>query len=309
LHRPLGCIAITIIGHKQSLGNVETETEPLAFIDKGLWLSKEKTGFSKKNPGIRPSRWAMRMFKETHPILGTRALEKSLDFYIQRLGFALAFRDPSGPSNYAGVRRDEVELHFQWQDESKMTTTRLRFLVEDPDALFAEYLDKQVFHDRTRLADTPWGKARIRVVRSGRERPDFLQRPEKVGSPKLIASKECEREEPAVFAPALQGYFLRFLPVAFFLADGLTAVFLADAFLADAFLAGAFLAGDALAVAFLAAGAAALLPRPLVNADSQPSEYFFVAPTRTIVTVVSLESFLFLHDVRPPWSTPPLQLP
>lgn len=97
------------------------------------------------------------MFKETHPILGTRALEKSLDFYIQRLGFKLAFRDPSGPSNYAGVRRDEVELHFQWQDESGMGTTRLRFLVEDPDALFAEYQEKQACGARARLADTPWG--------------------------------------------------------------------------------------------------------------------------------------------------------
>ena len=46
------------------------------------------------------------MFKETHPILGTRELEKALDFYIRRLGFALAFRDPSNPTNYAGVRRD-----------------------------------------------------------------------------------------------------------------------------------------------------------------------------------------------------------
>ena len=97
------------------------------------------------------------MFKELRPILGTRDLEKALSFYVERLGFALAFRDPSGPSNYAGARRDGVELHFQWQDESEMTTTRLRFLVEDPDALYAEYRDKQVFHDRTRLADTPWG--------------------------------------------------------------------------------------------------------------------------------------------------------
>lgn len=97
------------------------------------------------------------MFKELHPILGTRDLEKALAFYIERLGFALAFRDPSNPTNYAGVRRDGVELHFQWQDESEMSTTRLRFLVEDPDALFAEYRDKQALGERTSLASTPWG--------------------------------------------------------------------------------------------------------------------------------------------------------
>jgi catechol 2,3-dioxygenase-like lactoylglutathione lyase family enzyme len=97
------------------------------------------------------------LFKATHPILGTRNLETALGFYIERLGFALAFRDPSNPTNYAGVRRDGVELHFQWQDESEMQTTRLRFLVEDPDALFAEYRDKQAIGERARLADTPWG--------------------------------------------------------------------------------------------------------------------------------------------------------
>lgn len=103
-------------------------------------------------------------------------------------------------------------------------------------------------------------------------------------------------------AGSRKSYFLLFLPVAFFLAEGLTAVFLADAFLAGATFADA-------ALAFLAAGAAELLLLPLLNADSQPSEYFFIAPTRTIVTVVSLESFLVLHDVRPPWSAPPVQLP
>jgi catechol 2,3-dioxygenase-like lactoylglutathione lyase family enzyme len=97
------------------------------------------------------------MFNELHPILGTRDLERTLGFYIERLGFKLAFRDRSDPTNYAGVRRDRVELHFQWQDESEMSTTRLRFFVEDPDALFSEYQDKQVFGERTRLADTPWG--------------------------------------------------------------------------------------------------------------------------------------------------------
>lgn len=97
------------------------------------------------------------MFQEVHPILGTRNLEKALAFYVERLGFTLAFRDPSGPTNYAGVRRDRVELHFQWQDEREMSTTRLRFFVDDPDSLFAEYRDKHVFGERTHLADTPWG--------------------------------------------------------------------------------------------------------------------------------------------------------
>lgn len=97
------------------------------------------------------------MFRETHPILGTRDIERALKFYIERLGFQLAFRDSLTDTNYAGLRRDAVELHMQFQYEHEMSTMRLRFLVEDPDALFAEYQDKDVFHQGTRLADTPWG--------------------------------------------------------------------------------------------------------------------------------------------------------
>jgi catechol 2,3-dioxygenase-like lactoylglutathione lyase family enzyme len=94
------------------------------------------------------------MFKAIHPILGVRDLERAIAFYVDRLGFKLAFSDGG---NYAGLRRDQVEVHMQFQYEHEMSTTRLRFLIEDPDALFEEYESQNVFHDRTHLASTPWG--------------------------------------------------------------------------------------------------------------------------------------------------------
>lgn len=94
------------------------------------------------------------MFKAVHPILGTRDLERSLAFYVEQLGFELAFRDPSGPDNYAGVRRARVELHIQQQDEHEMSPTRLRFLIEDPDRLYAEYSALRI---QTPLRSTAWG--------------------------------------------------------------------------------------------------------------------------------------------------------
>jgi hypothetical protein len=33
----------------------------------------------------------------------------------------------------------------------------LRFHVDDPDALFAEYQQSQLFDDLIQIADTPWG--------------------------------------------------------------------------------------------------------------------------------------------------------
>jgi catechol 2,3-dioxygenase-like lactoylglutathione lyase family enzyme len=96
------------------------------------------------------------MFRAVHPIVGTRDLERALAFYTRQLGFELAFRDPTAPDNYAGVRRDDVELHMQWQDEKEMSTIRLRLLVDDPDQLACEYDQRGVRIDNP-LKSTPWG--------------------------------------------------------------------------------------------------------------------------------------------------------
>ena len=95
-------------------------------------------------------------FNQVQPILGTRDVAKAVRFYVDRLGFTLAFGVPTNEGNYVGLRRDRVELHMQFQYEYEMGTTRLRIVVDDPDALYAEYKDKDVFCEE-RLADTPWG--------------------------------------------------------------------------------------------------------------------------------------------------------
>jgi catechol 2,3-dioxygenase-like lactoylglutathione lyase family enzyme len=96
-------------------------------------------------------------FTQVQPILGTRDVAKAVRFYVDRLGFTLAFGVPTNEGNYVGLRRDGVELHMQFQYEHEMGTTRLRIVVDDPDALYAEYEDKGVFYEGTRLVDTPWG--------------------------------------------------------------------------------------------------------------------------------------------------------
>jgi catechol 2,3-dioxygenase-like lactoylglutathione lyase family enzyme len=97
------------------------------------------------------------MFKEAHPILGTRDIQRAIAFYTERLGFRLAFGDKADPPNYVGFRRDAVELHMQFQFEHEMGTIRLRFLVEDPDTLFNEYRQRAIECTPNSVRDTPWG--------------------------------------------------------------------------------------------------------------------------------------------------------
>lgn len=107
----------------------------------------------------------MTQFLALHPVLQARDVSQSVDWYVDRLGFTLIFQDAPDAPGYAGVVRDGVEIHLQWHDETSFRADygqgrgdalMLRFLVSDPDALFAEYRDKGVFHDRTALRDTPW---------------------------------------------------------------------------------------------------------------------------------------------------------
>jgi len=97
------------------------------------------------------------MFKETHPIVGTRDIYRAMTFYTEQLGFRLAFDDKAEPKNYVGFRRDAVELHMQFQYEHEMGTIRLRFLVDDPDALFDEFRNHGVECSPHGVKDTPWG--------------------------------------------------------------------------------------------------------------------------------------------------------
>ena len=101
-------------------------------------------------------------FKDVIPILDVRDVDAALRYYSQRLAFQVDFRYEADPNNYAGVRRDGVCLHMQWQheDEFRKGTAgklRVRILVGDPDALFEEYRANGVVDERIQVKDTPWG--------------------------------------------------------------------------------------------------------------------------------------------------------
>ena len=97
------------------------------------------------------------MLLEVQPILGTRDLPRAIDFYTRNLEFQLAFQDNSENPNYVGFRRDKVELHMQFQFEHEMNRSRLRFLIEDPDALFEQFCIRGVECSPAGIQSTAWG--------------------------------------------------------------------------------------------------------------------------------------------------------
>lgn len=99
------------------------------------------------------------MLTQVQPVLPSQDVQASIDFYVQKLGFTLAFKDGESP-RYAGLRRDDVELHLQWHDPSEWSRTErpmLRFVVTDLDELFDELEPTGVFHEQTKIRATAWG--------------------------------------------------------------------------------------------------------------------------------------------------------
>jgi catechol 2,3-dioxygenase-like lactoylglutathione lyase family enzyme len=96
------------------------------------------------------------------PILDVSHVEEALSYYVERLGFEVDFRYENDPENYAGVKRDQVRLHMQKQEEEHFqngSKGRLRFRipVDDPDQLFSEFRSMGVLEDDVEVRDTDWG--------------------------------------------------------------------------------------------------------------------------------------------------------
>lgn len=100
------------------------------------------------------------------PVLMSRDVAASIRFYEQ-LGFVRAFGGPPGSPHYAGVRRDNVELHFQWHDAREWDgigdRPTYRFVVPDVDGLYREFRDAGVSHDIKPVAETTWGTREFHV--------------------------------------------------------------------------------------------------------------------------------------------------
>jgi catechol 2,3-dioxygenase-like lactoylglutathione lyase family enzyme len=99
------------------------------------------------------------------PVLMSRDVAASLAFY-RKLGFAVDFTDLADGPRYAGISRDGVALHLQWQDPSHWQPGQdrpvYRFMVQDADEAYADLIARDAlaapnYSQWREPADTPWG--------------------------------------------------------------------------------------------------------------------------------------------------------
>jgi catechol 2,3-dioxygenase-like lactoylglutathione lyase family enzyme len=84
---------------------------------------------------------------QIHPVLPVWDVVEALDFYVNRLGFRIAFADDAKNPKYAGVIKDAIEIHLQWHDakewELEIDRPMLRIVTQNIESLFREYGEKR----------------------------------------------------------------------------------------------------------------------------------------------------------------------
>lgn len=86
------------------------------------------------------------LFSHAATILAVKDIEKSMNFYEQKLGFEITFKWNS-PTDYAVLKRGEVSLHLSKRTEDASPISNhiaLYIFVHDIDAVYQELQEKRV---------------------------------------------------------------------------------------------------------------------------------------------------------------------
>lgn len=101
-------------------------------------------------------------FVAATPMLASLDIRRSVDFFVNTLGFAEVH---AVPGEYGIVERGAVELHF-WAcgDRAIAEATGCRVRVTGIDALAAHCAAAGIVHPNAPLADKPWGTREFAIL-------------------------------------------------------------------------------------------------------------------------------------------------
>lgn len=108
---------------------------------------------------VKPDADAAR-FRHSTPIFRVETMAVSIDYYVNRLGFQVAW-DWDDPPTFACVKRGDVALFLAEQDQGSPGTW-LFIDVDDVDRLYVEYLASGAVIVQP-PADQPWGSREMIV--------------------------------------------------------------------------------------------------------------------------------------------------
>jgi hypothetical protein len=97
------------------------------------------------------------IFRGLTPLSPAKDVEKTVEFYVVKLGFE--------DNGHKGVIRGDVEILFYQTDDKHLAEwTSFRIHVEQVEALFEEYLDRNLIHPNGALDTKPWGTKEFTII-------------------------------------------------------------------------------------------------------------------------------------------------
>lgn len=104
----------------------------------------------------------MKHLKIAIPVLASLNIDKTVNFYQEKLGFdRVGWKD----TNYAVIARDHVEIHF-WKCTNKIhpENTSCYIQVSDVESLYTEMKNAGVIHPNGPLTKQPWGMNEFAIL-------------------------------------------------------------------------------------------------------------------------------------------------
>lgn len=100
--------------------------------------------------------------KRAIPVLPQPDVRKAAEFYLTKMGFETLFIHGE---DYAGVGRDDIELHFYKCTDKKIAeNTSCRIDVRRVEDLYGEFGPSGVIHPNGLLEKKPWGITEFSIL-------------------------------------------------------------------------------------------------------------------------------------------------
>ncbi len=99
----------------------------------------------------------MSQFKQIIPVIPTADMKRDVAWYAEKTGFQYIF----GDEGYAGVKRDNLEIHLQWHadtaDDPLNGGSVVKIFIEGIEDFFNELLERGTVTSDQLRKNTPWG--------------------------------------------------------------------------------------------------------------------------------------------------------